>query len=74
MTERKPSFEGARWRKSNISSDTGCVEVAYAEGWVGVRDTKDGDSGPVLAFTEHEWNSFLSGVASKEFTLQALAE
>ncbi len=63
----RPDFTNARWRKSNTSGDTGCVEVAYAAGWVGVRDSKDQGAGPVLAFTEQEWNAFLAGAGSGEF-------
>ncbi len=41
--------------------------MAYAAGWVGVRDSKDQGAGPVLAFTEQEWNAFLAGAGSGEF-------
>ena len=66
-------FAGARWRKSNGSDSGGCVEVAYADGLIGVRDTKDGGRGPILAYTEHEWTVFLAGVAAGEFTLEQLS-
>lgn len=69
-----PDFTRARWRKAGASSDTGCVEVAYVTGWVGVRNTKDEALGPVLAFTEHEWTMFLAGVANGEFTSEALSD
>jgi len=65
----KPNFTEARWRKSNTSGDSSCVEVAFADGWIGVRDTKAGDTSPVLAFTEDEWRAFLSGARSGEFDL-----
>lgn len=71
---RRPNFTGARWRKSSNSDSGGCVEVAYLDGWVGVRDTKDAGQGPVLAFNEKEWNAFLAGMANGEFTLRRLAE
>ncbi|MEV6971076.1 DUF397 domain-containing protein [Hamadaea sp. NPDC051192] len=66
-------FEGARWRKANGSDSGGCVEVAYANGLIGVRDTKDGGRGPILAYTEHEWKVFLAGVAAGEFTIDQLS-
>jgi predicted secreted Zn-dependent protease len=69
-----PDFTGARWRKPATSGDGGCVEVAYADGWVGVRDTKATGSGPVLAYTEREWTAFLAGVRSGEFDVAALVE
>ena len=36
---------------------------------VGVRDTKDGGTGPVLAFDENEWACFLVGARRGEFDL-----
>jgi Domain of unknown function (DUF397) len=62
-------WDGAQWFKSTDSGDHGCVEVAFHNGKVGVRDTKDGGEGPVLAFTEHEWKCFLSGTKKGEFDL-----
>ncbi|PKW13103.1 DUF397 domain-containing protein [Saccharopolyspora spinosa] len=36
----------ASWRKSTYNGrNTGCVEVGFAPGLVGVRDTKDRDGG-----------------------------
>jgi Domain of unknown function (DUF397). len=68
----RPDFSKAKWRKSNGSSDSGCVEVAYADGAIGVRDTKDHGSGPILIFNEHEWTAFLGGVHAGEFDLNEL--
>lgn len=61
-------FRSARWRKSNVSGETGCVEVALGLPMVGVRDTKDNGIGPVLAFTPEAWTSFLTGLTSGDFT------
>ena len=52
------------WRKSSWSTYNGnCVEVAqFADGQVGVRDTKEMGSGPVLVFGATSWRSFLGAV------------
>ena len=62
-------WDGARWFKADDSNDVGCVEVAFHGGRVGVRDTKDNGAGPVLAFTEHEWECFIKGAGKGEFDL-----
>jgi hypothetical protein len=54
------------WRKSTRSYTNGCVEVAFVDGQVAVRDSKD-PSGPVLVFTPFEWTAFLGGVRDREF-------
>jgi hypothetical protein len=56
----------AEWRKSRRSGANGCVEVAFVEDQVAVRDSKD-RGGPVLVFTAHEWAAFVSGVRDGEF-------
>lgn len=66
-------FDGARWRKSMASDSGGCVEVAYANGVIGLRDSKDQGDGPVHVFTEKEWTAFLTGVANGEFDMDRLA-
>jgi hypothetical protein len=68
------NWQDARWRKSNTSDSGGCVEVAYVDGVVGVRDTKAEGRGPVLEFNEREWSAFLDGVARGEFTFSALSK
>jgi hypothetical protein len=52
------------WCKSSWSTYNGnCVEVArLTGGLVGVRDTKDRGSGPVLVFESDSWRSFLDAV------------
>jgi hypothetical protein len=65
-------FSKAKWRKSSSSDSGGCVEVAYADGVIGVRDTKQAGTGPMLTFTEREWSAFLEGAALGEFTLDEL--
>jgi hypothetical protein len=58
----------AVWRKSSRSGANGCVEVAFADGKVAVRDSKD-QRGPVLMFTPVEWDAFVGGVRDGEFDL-----
>lgn len=62
-------WDGAQWFKSKDSGDHGCVEVAFHNGKIGVRDTKDHGTGPVLAFTRDEWAAFLGGACKGEFDL-----
>ncbi|BFU43477.1 DUF397 domain-containing protein [Krasilnikovia sp. MM14-A1004] len=69
----RPDLSAARWRKSNVSGDGGCVEVAYVNGVISVRDTKDQGNGPVLTFSEREWAAFLAGARAGEFDLGQLA-
>jgi Domain of unknown function (DUF397) len=59
----------ATWRKSTRSGNNGCVEVAFVEDRVAVRDSKD-RGGPVLVFTAHEWEAFVGGVRTGEFELR----
>jgi hypothetical protein len=56
------------WRKSSWSGHDGCVEVAFADGRIAVRDSKD-RKGPVLVFTPREWDAFLGGARDGEFDL-----
>lgn len=58
----------AAWRKSTRSGTNGCVEVAFVDSNVAVRDSKD-RGGPVLVFTTHEWDAFIGGVRTGEFEL-----
>jgi hypothetical protein len=66
MTQ-KPTF--IHWRKSSRSSGgDNCVEVAPAtNGSVGIRDSKQRGSGPVLEFTSGEWAHFVGSTKTGEF-------
>jgi hypothetical protein len=58
------------WRKSSYSSGTGnCVEVATADGTVGVRDSKQHDRGPVLEFSHIAWKAFIRAAKNGNFDL-----
>ena len=60
----------AQWFKSTRSGpncDT-CVEVAFVEQAIAVRDSKD-PAGPALIFTAAEWDAFVAGAKGGEFDL-----
>jgi Domain of unknown function (DUF397) len=61
-------LSNAVWRKSSRSGANGCVEVAFADGKVAVRDSKD-RRGPLLVFTPVEWDAFVGGARDGEFDL-----
>jgi hypothetical protein len=58
---------GAAWFKSSRSTaNSQCVEVAFVDGVVAMRDSKNPDNGS-LVFKEQAWSSFITGVAKGEF-------
>lgn len=61
---------GATWRKSRRSAGNGgnCVEVAAVDRRVAVRDSKD-RTGPVLAFGERDWATFVRTAKAGRFDL-----
>jgi hypothetical protein len=53
------------WRKSSYSGQNGsCVEVAFSSPTVGIRDSKNVESGQ-LAVTPAEWVAFVSTVKGR---------
>jgi hypothetical protein len=50
--------ERLQWRKSAQCESSACVEVAYREGGVVLRDGKD-PNGPQLTFAVGDWAVFL---------------
>jgi hypothetical protein len=56
----------ANWRKSSYSGAEGCVEVAFIDGGIAVRDAKR-RTGSILVFTFAEWDAFTQGVRDGEF-------
>jgi Domain of unknown function (DUF397) len=61
-------LSAAVWQKSARSGSNGCVEIAFVDDQVAVRDSKHKD-GPVLVFTPREWEAFLGGVTDGQFRL-----
>jgi hypothetical protein len=62
-----PDLSRAVWHKSAKSgANGGCVEVANLGDSVALRDSKNPD-GPVLMFTQFEWDCFLDGAEKGEF-------
>ncbi|NNH72573.1 DUF397 domain-containing protein [Nocardia uniformis] len=63
---------GARWFKSTHSTGAKeCVEIAFLDGGVGVRDSKN-PTGPALIFAPAEWERFTAAVVSGRFDLPCL--
>jgi hypothetical protein len=65
------ALHAAVWRKSSRSNGNGgnnCVQVAFLDTGVAVRDSKD-EAGPALLFTPAEWRAFVAGAADGEFNL-----
>lgn len=64
-----PDFAHAAWRKSRRSGDNGgqCVEVAFLDHAVGVRDSKHNGNGPILSFTHQDWHAFINAAKNGEF-------
>ncbi|TDC79251.1 DUF397 domain-containing protein [Actinomadura sp. 7K507] len=62
----KQQYSG--WRKSTHSvPDSTCVEVGRSfHGTIGVRDTKEGGTGPILDFTPREWAAFMQALRSAD--------
>jgi hypothetical protein len=59
-----PRWDQAVWFKSVRSNGSGnCVEVAFVDGVVGVRDSKDPNGG-VLEFAAENWAAFVAAVRS----------
>ena len=49
-------------------SDEAAVEVAFVDDLIGMRNSADPD-GPVLVFTQAEWDAFVAGAQDGEFDL-----
>ncbi|WP_371783643.1 DUF397 domain-containing protein [Streptosporangium subroseum] len=59
---QQPDLSGEQWRKSSLSADgPSCVEVAFVNNAVAIRDTKDREGG-TLMFPRDEWATFVDGI------------
>jgi hypothetical protein len=60
----------ARWQKSSRSGPNcdNCVEVAFVDGVVAVRDSRN-PGAPALLFMPQEWDVFVAGAKDGEFDL-----
>jgi hypothetical protein len=59
------------WRKSSRSNGNGgnnCVEVAFLDSAVAVRDSKN-PGGPAVLFSAPQWGSFVAGAKGGRFDL-----
>jgi hypothetical protein len=58
----------AIWRKSSRSGPNcdNCVEVAFMDGAIAVRDSEN-PTGGILVFTGDQWDAFLGGAKDGEF-------
>jgi uncharacterized protein DUF397 len=61
-----PDLSGAAWQRSSRSSGNGqCVEWAYLDDAVAVRNSREPE-GPVLVFTLEEWRAFVEATHRPE--------
>ena len=63
----------AVWKKASRSNGNGgsnCVEVAFLDTGVAVRDSKN-RSGPALMFTSAEWIAFVDSAKDGEFDIRS---
>jgi hypothetical protein len=60
---------GASWCKSDFSQYNGnCVQIGrLLPDRIGIRDTKDNGTGPMLIFTGAEWDAFIAGAKEGQF-------
>jgi hypothetical protein len=56
------------WQKSSYCGNSTCVEVALAETYVAVRDSKN-ITQSALVYSREEWTAFLAGAKDGEFDL-----
>lgn len=55
-----------KWVRSTRCETSACVEVAFVDSGIAVRDSKDPD-GPILKFALYQWEAFMSGLVAGEF-------
>jgi hypothetical protein len=65
-------LEAAVWKKSSRSNGNGgnnCVEVAFLDTAVAVRDSKN-PTGPALIFNPTDWTEFVSSAKDGAFDIR----
>ncbi|ASW56275.1 DUF397 domain-containing protein [Plantactinospora sp. KBS50] len=67
----KGDFDLSRavWQRADGDPAEEAVEVAFVDDLIGMRNSADPD-GPVLVFTQAEWDAFVAGAQDGEFDLE----
>jgi hypothetical protein len=61
-----PAPLGTTWRVAKKCDIVNCVQVARLNEMIVIGDTKNPD-GPVLLYTQDEWEAFINGVRHGDF-------
>ncbi|MCM0679007.1 DUF397 domain-containing protein [Micromonospora phytophila] len=66
----KGDFDLSRavWQRAEGDSSESAVEVAFVDDLIGMRNSAEPD-GPMLVFTQAEWDAFVAGAQDGEFDL-----
>ncbi|ABP55907.1 MULTISPECIES: DUF397 domain-containing protein [Micromonosporaceae] len=69
-THPKGDFDLSRavWQRAEGDTSEAAVEVAFVDDLIGMRNSAEPD-GPVLVFTQAEWDAFVAGAQDGEFDL-----
>jgi len=63
--QRRSILDRIRWRKSSYSGNLDAIEVGVVDDSIALRTSRD-PSGPMLVFTQLEWDEFIRGVRNQE--------
>ena len=67
LREMQPELTAATWRRAKLCGAHGqCIEIARVGDEIAMRDSKD-PSGPILRYTQAEWQAFIVGAKSGDF-------
>ncbi|MET8351971.1 MULTISPECIES: DUF397 domain-containing protein [unclassified Micromonospora] len=66
----KGDFDLSRavWQRADGDTSDSAVEVAFVDELIGMRNSAQPE-GPVLVFTQAEWDAFVAGAQDGEFDL-----
>lgn len=68
MTDiRNELAQTPNWRKSQYSTQNGCVVVGSIPTHVGIGDSKMGDYSPILPISRQQWAMFISATQSGRY-------